>query len=763
MRRSPPALAVLPVLAFLAGASPAVAEDRGASVAFGPGTWVGADEPLGRRARAVEPDDPPAIRARAVEGGVRVDGVLDEGVWREAVAATGFVQSEPLEGEPATERSEVRVAYDRDHLYVAARLLWTGPGAPVVNDLRRDFEPGDQDSFEVLLDTFHDRRNGYVFVVSAAGARTEYQVSNEGYEVNINWDVPWRAESGRADGAWTVEIAIPFSAIRFDPARASTWGINFARRIRRKNEVDFWAPVPRSQGLYKVSLAGDLEGLPTLEPGRDLRIIPYVVGSTTREVGTVDFDETGEIGGDLKYGITESLALDITANPDFAQVEVDEQRVNLTQFPLLFPEKRGFFLENSGTFYLGDDTRREGIGLRPRYDNDLIPFYSRRIGLTGNGRPVPITGGMRLTGRAGGFDVGALGIRTEGEDALPTSHYGVVRLKRGIFSGSEVGGIVMTRVAEEGGGDDHNLVYGADANVRLPGAIDLSAFVLGTETPGLSGGEYAYRATLTRRGNFFHIKTGVLELGENYHSDLSFYRRTGARKWILDTGLRPRFPSLREYGIREIHPHVVWNYYEDLEGRMVAKRLHSGITLFLSDGGHSQLAANPTFQRIDGPLTLHRDVDPIPAGRYSWNEWKLDFTSDPSRPLSVLAAYTWGGLWSGSQRSVEGDFTVRPSGHLRASVGFQRTAADLDLPDARFTTWLWTARVNYSFSTELFVDALLQYDDEQDLLNANVRFNLIHAPLSDVFLVYNERQFVGVDGTPPGRSLALKVTRMFGL
>ena len=695
-----------------------------------------------------------AVEARTP---IRVDGVLDEPAWTGAVPIGGFVQSEPNEGAPATERTEVRILYDEDDLYVGAYLQDSEPDAVVVNDIRKDFRPDDQDTFELILDTFTDRRNGYVFITNAEGAKADRQVANEGREINTSWDAPWEVRTQRVADGWTVEMAIPFRALRSQHLEGQPWGVNFSRRIRRRNEVDFWSPVSRAYNLTRVSVAGNLTGLPDRVSGRDLRIKPYLLGSTVRETGGPAFDENAEFGADAKYGLTQGLTLDLTFNPDFAQAEADEQQVNLSQFSQFFPEKREFFLENSGVFYVGDAARNNRVSLVPTPDEDLLLFFSRRIGLTGDGRPLPIVGGARLSGQQGGFTLGALAIRTDDAFGLPTNDYAVLRVRRNVFSGSDVGAVFQTRHASS---DNYNRVYGMDANFRFLGDIDWNSYVVRTETPGIADGQYAWRTSLNREGNFLHAKGGVLAIGEGFRDDLGFFRRTGIRKWFTDIGIRPRPEALRRLGVREMHPHIVWNYYEDLDGQMVAKRLHSGYTFFFSSGAYAELSANPEYQRLEAPFRIHPDVEPIPVGGYGWNEWQLRGSTDPSRAVSLALTAITGGLWSGTQKTVSTALTLRPSYRFRATVGLQRTAGELDLPRADFVRSLWTGRANYSFNTHMFVDALAQYDPTTRLVNSNVRFNLIHHPLSDLFIVFNEQRFATDENIAPGRSLVLKVTQM---
>ncbi|HSM60817.1 MAG TPA: DUF5916 domain-containing protein [Longimicrobiales bacterium] len=701
------------------------------------------------------------IGAIAAQGEIRVDGVLDEPVWRNGTAATGFVQAEPREGQPASERTEVRVAYDDGNLYVAARLWDSDSDGLVVTDIKKDFTETAQDGFGVILDTFRDRRNGYVFLTNPEGARADWQVANEGREINTSWDAVWTVRTQRDAEGWTVEMAIPFRALRFEEG-VESWGINFSRRIRRKNELAYWSPVPRSYALTRVSLAGDLTGLPSASGGRDLRVKPYVMGAAVRELGVTDYEDREEVGVDLKAGLFDAFTLDLTVNPDFAQVEADVQQVNLTQFSQFFPEKREFFLENSGLFYVGDAARNNRVFATPTPDEDLLLFFSRRVGVADDGRAIPIRAGGRLTGRVGGTNIGAIVMRTDDISGVPGSDYGVLRVRQNVFSGSDVGGIFMMRDARETGpsGDDYNRVYGADANLRFPGNVDWSTYLIGTESPGLEGGQYAWRTSLNREGNFVHIKLGLMELGENFNDDLGFFRRTGVRKYFVDFGLRPRPASMQRLGIREMHPHIVWNYYEDLSGRIVAKNLHSGYTFFMQDGGFWELSVNPKFEKTESPFRISPDIDAIPAGSYSWAEYQIRGNSDPSRVLSGGVTGIVGGLWSGTQKTVNANVTVRPSYRFYLEARVQRTAGDLDVPDADFTRTFWTFRTNYSFSTNMFVDALLQYDPGSDRINTNVRFNLIHHPLSDLFIVFNEQRFENGEGIPPGRGLTIKATQM---
>ncbi len=698
-------------------------------------------------------------RMRAVEATapIRVDGRLEEAVWR-GEPQSGFIQAEPREGQPASERTDVWVAYDAANLYVGAYLYDSAD--PVVNDIRKDFGDSSQDVFQVILDTFRDRRNGFVFQTNPEGARGDAQVANEGREINRSWDAIWRVETQRVADGWTVEMEIPFRALRFDP-ESDVWGINFGRNLRRNNEVAYWAPIPRAYTFHRLSLAGDIEGMPSSTPGRDLRVKPFALGGTVRETGGDSFARQTEVGVDVKYRLTDGLTLDLTANPDFAQVEADVQRVNLTQFSLFFQEKREFFLENSGLFYVGDAARNLRVRLTPTPDEDLLLFFSRRIGISEDRRVVPIQGGARITGQVAGLVVGGLWMRTDDFAGQPGNDWAVLRVRKNVLRASDIGGIVMMRDAV-GDESSYNRVYGADAYIRFPGEIDWSTYYVRSESPAFDDGQYAWRTSLNREGNFNHIKFGAMELGEGFTNDLGFFRRTGIRKYFIDWGVRPRPEWFRAtLGVREIHPHIVWNFFEDLDGRIVAKRLHSGVTFFLESGGNVQIQMDRSTERIAEPFRIDSRIDAIPAGRWDWDAWALTGSTNSSRVMSFNYRFTVGELWSGTQKGFTGGFTFRPSYRFNTSLNVSHTDAELDQPDASFKKTFWTSRTNYSFNEDMFIDALVQYDPATKLLNSNVRFNLIHAPLSDLFIVWNEQRFETGEGIRPGRSLTVKFTKMF--
>jgi len=689
-----------------------------------------------------------------------VDGALDEQVWRDAEAAADFVQAEPHEGEPATEATEVRVAFDRDALYIGVVCRDGAAQAAIVNDIRKDFTAGEQDSFEVILDTFADRRNGFVFVVNPAGAKSDAQIANEGRDVNTSWDAVWSVATRRDGSGWSAEIRIPFKTLRFERGPNREWGVNFSRRIRRKNEIDYWSPVPRAYNLYRASLAGTLGGLPDASRGNNLRIKPWIAVDSTRASGGAAFDNGRHVGADLKYGITPSLTLDVTAKPDFAQAEADEQQVNLTQFSLYYPEKREFFLENSGTFYFGDIPRESRLGnnrFQPP-EEEMLLFFSRRIGLTSDGEAIPIDAGARLTGRAGAYGVGLMTIETDPGRGAPSDNYTVLRGRRDVLGASDVGAIFLSRQSTDAG--DYNRVYGFDANFRFHRALSINSFITKSETPGVTGGELAGKGSIVWNANFLHTQYSLLSVGDNFRDDVGFIKRTGIRKHFADFGIRPRPERLRKYGIRELHPHTRYNIYTDQSNVKVTHTNHVAMAVFFENGANVEFAVNPRFERIATPFNVRRD-QAFAAGQYGWTEYNLLVETNHSRMMSASLDLTTGGFWTGTQRSTKLGVVVRPSYHLSFDAALQRNDIDLPFPMRPFVTNLVTSRVGYAFNTRTFLDTLLQYNTDLRQFSANVRFDLIHRPLSDLFVVYNEQRLTD-EPTPvnAGRGLIVKYTHM---
>ena len=460
------------------------------------------------------------VTAVHIQSPILIDGNLDEPEWSLAQPATDFVQQEPLMGEPSTERTEVRMLYDDENLYLGVYCFDSaGSEGITITDISRDYAPRETDTFTMVFDTFNDKRNSFIFGTNAGGAKRDGQTAGDSERRNYDWDTVWHVKTKITEQGWQAEIAIPFRSLRFREVEEQVRGVNFGRRIRRKNEYTHWSPIPRPHRTSRVSLAGELNGLSGIRQGRNLYLKPYLLTPVVRREGD-DVDFLFDVGFDLKYGVTSELALDVTLNTDFSQVEADLQQINLTRFPLFFPEKREFFLENAPLFQV----RRVGRGLR-NSSRDLIAFFSRRIGLS-QGRVVPILGGARVTGRVGPYGIGFLSIQTDEFEELPSTNFTVARVQRDILGNSDVGGIFINKQ----GGGQYNRTYGVDGRLQFFQNLEIASFFLKTDTPGLSGEDTSASAFVGWADHRYDIQAEYLSIEDNFNPEVGFIPRKGIRK-----------------------------------------------------------------------------------------------------------------------------------------------------------------------------------------------------------------------------------------
>lgn len=693
-----------------------------------------------RRLQAVRIDEP-----------IVVDGELNEPAWRLAQPAADFIQKLPRTGEPASERTEVRLLYDQTSLYVGAYCFDSaGPKGIVVNDITRDFVTVESDGFQVVLDTFDDNRNSFLFGTNPKAGRFDMQIGADGNAGNTDWDGIWFVETKITEQGWQVEMAIPFKTLRFRRNDAQTWGVNFERRVRRKFEDSYWSPLPPPYRLGRVSLAGALEGIQGIRQGRNLYVKPYLAAPIVRrEEDDVDF--IPDAGLDVKYGLSSQLTLDLTANTDFSQVEVDEEQINFTRFRLFFPEKRDFFLENAGIFEFGRRPRRHPrtfLSQKP----DLIPFFSRRLGISEAGKLVPIHGGVRLSGRAGRYTLGLLSMQAAGYESAPSANFSVLRIRRDVFRQSDVGAIF---VQKDEPGEHFNRTSGVDANLTFFQHLDVSSYLLKSSTPEIHDRDRAANFALSWRDDFLDLEAGHLFIDENFTADAGFVPRRGMRKSSGRFGLTPR-PEKRVPWLRELQPAFNIDYITDPAGVLETRRVESRFSVTFSDSSFLSVARESSFERLEESFLIGK-THPIPAGDYVFSQYSAYFQSDRSRKMSVEASLGRGGFYEGSRDTYGVGLALQPSYQFSAVVSWQRN--DVSFSSGDFRTHLVAARLNYSFSTRLFLNALVQYNSEEKEISSNLRFNFIHRPLSDLFMVYNERR--SVSGEVLERALVAKLTYMF--
>ncbi len=678
------------------------------------------------------------IEARRASAAPAIDGLLDEAAWQEALVVDSFTQQEPSEGAPATERTEVRLLYDAHYLYIGVHAFDSDPRGVIATEMRRDSpQLLEEDNFQVILDTFRDSRSGYMFVTNPLGAKLEQQVFEEGggnlrgaaSNINRDWNGVWDAAARRTSDGWTAEIAIPMVTVRSPDVDVQTWGVNFMRNIRRKNEQVFWAPIPKPFGLTRVSHAGTLTGMTDVTRGLDLRLKPFVVagGRRDRTGGAVLTSALRDVGLDVKYGLKSGLALDVTVNTDFAQAEMDEQQVNLTRFPLFFPEKRDFFLENSGQFTIGNQGTQRLADL----------FFSRRIGLSETGQPIPILAGARMTGKVAGHNLAVMELQTDEGFGRPGENFLVARYSKDLFSRSKVGGLVINKEATDSA--RFNRTFAADAVIAPTRSFSIHSFLAKTSSPGIAEQQQAFHTRALFLNNKWNTYAEFTDIEDNFNAEVGFVPRKGIRTSSVHVERNPRPGGL----IRVMEPMLKIDYTTDQQNRLMTRRVHHMVGTRFRDGTYVNIVLNRWLDVLDRPFTIRSDVT-IPAGVYRFHDWNFSYSSNPSRRLYQRAAYAPQTFYGGTRSDVDLTLGLRATSSASAEFSVQRN--DVDLPWGAFVVNLGILRVDYALSPRMTLRSLSQFNSSTRQFSTSVRYNFIYKPGSDLYIVYD-----GLQGTVPGR------------
>ncbi len=703
--------------------------------------------------------------ASAIEAPL-IDGLMDDEVWQNAVPFTDFIQANPVEGQPATERTEVRILFDDEAVYIGAILYDNDPSGIIATDARRDSSLDDTDSFRVVFDTYHDLQNGFIFGTTPAGLEYDGQLSNagggggfgggpqirastgSGGGFNVNWDASWTVRTHVGDYGWSAEFAIPLRTLRYGSS-PQVWGINFQRNIRRKREETYWSPVARIYNINRLSSAGELHGLDLPSP-RNLKVIPYALAAGGQDYTVeTELQTNYDIGLDAKVGLTPSLNLDLTYNTDFAQVEVDDQQINLTRFNLFFPEKRPFFLENAGNFSMGAP-------------GSVDLFFSRRIGIGPDGEPVPILGGARVSGKAGEYNVGLLNMQTrEVGGVVAADNFTVASVSRELGERSSVGGMFVNRAAtgSSGGPDNWNRTWGLDAQWGIGETVTFSGFAARTETPGLDGDEYAWRTRGEYFSNRLRLWLGMTEVAANFNPEAGFLRRSAYRS--LDYGyFSYHRPSWAPF-LRELRPHITYSGFRTLDGFLESSRVHVDSHVDFENGWYLSPAMNRIVEGLQEPFEIREGIV-VPPGTYE--HWQLGWRWNTNRadPFSYSGGLDYGGFLSGHQRTLDTTVNLRWGTRLITSASWLYN--DIDLAEGEFVANLGQFRVAYNFTPLIYLQALVQYNDDSDIWSSNVRFNWLNTAGTGLFIVYNDTE--GLGNTligPQNRSLTVKYTRQFDI
>ena len=712
----------------------------------------------GISAAQTPPKTPPVMRAHALTGTPVLDGdVLGDAAWRGAEAATGFWQRQPDEGHPATQETEVFVGFSDDALYIGLVAYDDNPDGIIVSDSRRDSSLDDTDSFQVILDGLLDRQNGFLFGTNPAGIEYDGQVVREGTGgvfggggFNLNWDGTWDVVAAISDIGWSAEMRIPFRTLRYGSGDEQVWGVNFQRNIRRNNEVAFWSPLDRQRTIYRISEAGTVTGL--VPPSqRNLKFTPYVLGSRAEGGDLVGTETETEFGFDLKYSITPALTLDATYNTDFAQVEVDEVVINLDRFNIFLPEKRPFFLENAGQFTVGNS-------------EEVEMFFSRRIGIGEEGAPIPIDGGVRLSGKIGGTtNVGFLHMSSEAvAGEAPGNKYTVARVNQELRNRSAIGAIIINR---EGDGshlvsaeNDENQTYALDGRWGIGENLLLQAWLAKTDTPTLTGKDDAFSLKGDYDSAKWSFRAEYTEVGGDFNPEVGFLTRSDYRK-VSGLILRRIRPD-DLWGLLELRPHISYRGFWDFDGFQETGFLHVDNHWEFRSGYEIHTGVNFTREGVKEPFDIIDGVT-IQPGTYDHAEGQIVFNTDLSAPLSLSLRTTVGGRFGGDRVSIAPTIRYRIGETFSTELSYNYNDFDLPVPNGQFNANLSRLRLSYSFTPKILVQVLAQYNEVDDIFGTNFRFSWLQSANSGFYLVYNEIDERGVDAVPTGRELILKYSHIF--
>ncbi|MCK5442421.1 MAG: carbohydrate binding family 9 domain-containing protein [Maribacter sp.] len=687
-----------------------------------------------------------------------LDGdVLNDAVWQQIKPFGNLSQIQPNFGQPASERTDIRIAYTASTFYVSVVCYDSQPDKLVVSDARRDADLKNTDAFIFILDTYKDNQNGFVFGTNSIGVEFDAQVDNEGQGnfnanrqqggtiggFNINWDGSWEVKTQVGDFGWSAEFAIPLRTIRFQAGK--DWGINFRRNIRKNNEIDYWAELPVGFLLKRLSLAGTLTGLDLRTPG-NLKVIPYVLGQLSKDFEAVDSDVRfdSEVGGDVKYSITPSLTLDLTYNTDFAQVEVDQQQVNLDRFNLFFPEKRPFFLENAGLFSVGSP-------------GEVDLFFSRRIGIGEEGNVVPIIGGARVSGKVNRTNIGLLSMFTEdvADANIEKNNFTVARVNHEFKGRTALGAVLINREGLETS-DDFNRTIAVDGKLGLGRKARMSGFFAKSAGTVDAKNEHALKFQTAYLWNNWEIMGAYTEVGEGFNPEVGFLLRSSFKKpeGRILYHLRPKNKDAK---ILEHRPHISYRGYWNFDGFQETGFLHVDNHWEWKSGLEIHTGINFTTEGVVDPFEISEDIF-VPSGVYKHAEGQLVFTTNMSKPISFNLRSVAGGSFGGSRYLNSGTLRFRQGD--RFNTAFTYMYNRFNLPVGDFTANVFISQLSYSFKPNVYIQGLVQNNTVDNLWAVNLRFGWLQRANTGLFVVYSHNL---QDGSPLNNSFIVKYTRMFDL
>ncbi len=693
-----------------------------------------------------------------------IDGYLSKNEWKNAALISNFTQKEPSEGAPVSEPTIVLITYDDQNIYFGIRCFDKEPHKIVANEMRRDSDLSNNDYVEIIIDTFFDQRNAYYFATNSLGARLDSEIKTEGAHINWDWDGIWHSAARKDQMGWTVEVAIPFKTLRFREGENITWGINFGRYIPRKREEAYWSPISRDDdfnnyGKFKISKFGVLKGLNFAPKDKRLQIKPYAIGGMEKHfTPSVSSDQLADAGLDVKVHLTSNIVSDLTVNTDFAQVEADVEQVNLSRFNLFFPEKRDFFLEGLDIFNVGEEVYGEPFTLL---------FFSRQIGLhtdpaTFESREVPIIGGIKTTGKAGAYELGVLDVLTDGlsqpnPDSVGKTNYLAARLKRDIFKRSYLGVMALSKDAVAGG--PYNRTFAADALFSFDNNFTLSGYFAKTLTPGLRGNDYNGYLDLSWGTDKVYAHGAFTDIGRNFNPEMGFLQWRDIRKYFLEIYLSPR-PNF--WSIRQSHFSYSLEYITNHSNQLQYRTINLGLLNIFKNEAYLSFGFINYYDNIPAPGFFLGPAF-IPGGIYKYNIGSAMFSSDHSRKFSGSLQVGGGTFYDGTFIGVRAENFWKPTSKLRFDLNWVWNRVETPFANGEFTTSILGARINYSFSTNLFTKAYLQWNDFDKRIISNFLIRFIYAPGSDFYLVYNEELDTVSRLKTSNRTLLAKLTFLLNL
>ncbi len=666
------------------------------------------------------------VRAIRVPIAPSIDGRMDDAAWSEAPRAHGFVQVEPVEGSQPSEATEFRIVYDDASLYIGVWCFDTDADAIVATAMARDAALEGDDHVTIVLDPFLNQRSGFLFKVNPNGARFDALISTN-FTLTPDWDAIWMTASSRDAKGWYVEVAIPFKSLSFDAA-LETWGFNVERTVKRRLEISRWSGARQEFSVENLSVGGYVHGLEDITQGVGLDVVPFAVARYEDDRIKEDVDLLFDGGVDARYSITPGVTARLGYNTDFAETEVDSRQINLTRFPLFFPEKRDFFLEDAGIFEFGSA------------GTNMIPFFSRRVGLSAEGEPIPITVAGKLTGRIEEYNFGLVDALVEEHDALPTENTIVGRVSRNVFDESSVGAIITHG---DPNSRDENLLAGTDVNWResdlVPGwTLSGAAFLAGSWTEDVGGRDnLSFGADARAQNDVILTELDFYQVEPDFNPALGFVRRKDLRSYEYELTIGPWIKSSDL--VRRVFVSYFQRHTTDLEDELDTA-FHSLTPIFVEFEGGDQIFFN-TQTWFDEPTTdfeIHPGVV-IPPEEFWWQQYRLGFSTSDRRPLDLGANWDFGQFYDGRKDTYSVTMNGRPSRFLHFGVAY--TLNQIRLDAGSFDTRLASARLGLNFTPDLTWNHLVQYDDVSDTIGVHSRLQWEFRPGSTLYVALNQ----GVD------------------